>query len=193
MHHEGVWPGLVLGLFEPTYRESVMRIRWNSVAEYVESGLLVATVVDGDKEPTGDSATVDLTKFYSLWKKMPLSERYAAGNGVKQICGDSATKGNASEKVVRITTTFEELLAGAMPGTGSKTTLIVKALARRFGKDEPEMLKIWDGWSDGKKNQALADSVNKGLVNEIKSERLEVERAAMAEAAVGTEEPEFTL
>ncbi len=167
-----------------------MRIRWNTVAEYVESGELTATVMDGEVA-TDHGVTLVLDKVFSGWKKMPPHERYAAGNGAKQIVSDGATKGTAREKVEKIENNFSDLIAGVMPGTGSKVSLIVKALARRFDVDDSTALKAWDGYSDDKKAEAMTDKINKKFVAEIKQERLDASVAAIGEA--NESEVEFTL
>lgn len=155
-----------------------MRIRWNSVSDYVESGQMVATVMDGDVA-TEHAVTLDMGKVFSTWGKMVPHERYAAGNGAKQIVADAANKGTAREKIEKIGNNYSDLVAGVMPGTGSKVSLIVKALARRFDVDDAAALKAWDGYDDDKKAEAMADKINKKFVAEIKQERLDAMVAAI--------------
>ncbi len=155
-----------------------MRIRWSSVADYVESGQMVATVMDGDT-PTDHVVTLELEKVFSTWDKMAPHEKYAAGNGAKQIVADAANKGTPREKIEKIGNNFSDLVASVMPGTGSKVSLIVKALSRRFDVDDAAALKAWDGYDDDKKAEALADKVNKKFMAEIKQERLDAMVAAI--------------
>jgi hypothetical protein len=159
-------------------------IRWSSVAEYVESGRLVATVME-DGTPTESTFTIVLTDHYSGWKKMSPSERYQSGNGVKQIAGDSAAKdkGSATSKLATMADTVADLLAGVMPGTGSRVSLLVRAIARFHGVDESVALKAYDSWGDAKKAEVAGLRKIKSHVADIRQERLDAERAALESVA----------
>lgn len=163
-----------------------MRIAWNTVADYVESGLLKVDIVEGSGEDKttieSGAAVLDLSNVFADWKVMESKARYAGGNGVKQICGDAAAKnkGDSSAKVGTILDAFSDLCNGVMPGTGSQLSMVIVALSRYHDVDHATALKAWDGYSDDKKADVKSDKKIKSHMADIRQERLDEEKNRLA-------------
>ncbi len=170
-----------------------MRLKWNGVSEYVESGVLTSTVME-DGQATKHSAKFDLRKIFPEWEKMAPVAKYAGGNGVKQIVVDGvASVANAVDRVALININFAELVAGTMPGTGSKLSITVSAIARVAKISDEHALVAWDAYSDAVKKEKAAHPQVVAAMADIREERATAEKKRLAELAKGEEIVAFAL
>jgi len=161
-------------------------VKWSGMGDAVVTGVLVATALDAQGEPTETRTRCDLRTIDGLgeWSELPESARWLIARGTKEAA-DNSTAGSARDpkaRIAQIESAFADILSGNLPGMRSRMSDVIRAAAEYFGVSDGEMLERWDSYDEKKQEAVKAHSKVREIAARIVAERAQERAAKLAES-----------